>query len=115
VSQRPVTRFPRALQAWGSDIFGETLKNEVERLEPGVLPLDKGGALGGYVDDSDIGVTIISLTYNEQSIQARIGVFFREMLAGCSCGDEPSPENAYCEIQVRIDRVTAAAEFILIP
>ena len=107
-------RLMRALRDWGSDAFAETLKGELGALEPGVLPLDKCGALGGYVDDSDLAVTIISLTESEKSIDARIGVFFRELLAGCSCGDEPSPANAYCEIGVTIDKATAEAQFTVV-
>ena len=107
-------RLTGAMRDWGSDAFAETLKSELGALEPGVLPLDKCGALGGYVDDSDVAVTIISLTESETCIDARIGVFFSEILAGCSCGDEPSPENAYCEIGVTIDKATAETQFTVL-
>lgn len=107
-------RFTRALRDWGSDVFAETLKSEIMQLETGVLPLDKGGSLGGYVDDSEMSITIISVIGNEKTIEVRIGVFFRELLAGCSCGDEPSPENAYCEIRVTIDKATAEAQFTVV-
>ncbi len=108
-------RFSRALQAWGSDHFAGLLKQELAALETGVLPLDRGGALGGYVDDSDMTVTVIAVTDDSDCVHARIGVFFRELLAGCSCGDEPSPINAYCELQVAIDKTTADVTFSLIP
>ncbi|MDT8387442.1 MAG: glucosamine--fructose-6-phosphate aminotransferase [Thiogranum sp.] len=110
-----IPRFSRALQAWGSDDFADLLKQAVATLETGVLPLDRGGALGGYVDDSDMTVTVIAVTDDPDSVHARIGVFFQELLAGCSCGDEPSPINGYCELDVTIDRITAEVTFSLIP
>ena len=49
--------------------------------------------------------------FMERYIQAKVGVFFNEIIGGCSCGDDPLSENAYCELQVSIDKVTAEAEF----
>lgn len=83
----------------------------MENLEASVLPLDKGTTQGGLVDDSNISATIINFTEEEGYIQAKVGVFFNEIIGGCSCGDDPLSENAYCEIQVSIDKATAEAEF----
>jgi hypothetical protein len=38
-----------------------------------------------------------------------VGVFFREIVGGCSCGDEPFAADGYCEIELRIDKETAEA------
>jgi hypothetical protein len=48
-------------------------------------------------------------------ICARVGIFFNEVVGGCSCGDDPLSVNAYCKIQVSIDRASAEAEFAVIP
>ena len=98
----------------GDDAFARTLKTELEGLTMGSLPLEKGTTQGGQVDDSDISVTVIDAFDRETSIQAKVGVFFREIVGGCSCGDEPVAENAYCEILVSIDKETAVAEFSVI-
>ena len=42
-------------------------------------------------------------------VQAKVGVFFSEIVGGCSCGDDPITVNAYCEILVSIDKKTAQA------
>ena len=46
---------------------------------------------------------------NPGRIDAEVGVFFTEVLAGCSCGDEPYAERGYCEVQVDIDKRTGRA------
>lgn len=108
-------RFPKSLHAWKSAAFAQTLKHEIQGLESGVLPLDKSVAQGGYVDDSNLSATVLGVTDDECAIHAHIGVFFTEVVASCGCGVEPMPTHAYCEMQVRIDRTTADAEFTLLP
>ena len=103
-----------ALRAWPTPDFGPVLKRELEGLEAGLLPLDKGAPRGGRVDDSDIAATVISATDDGAAIRARVGIFFAEIIAGCSCGDEPAAEHAYCEIEVVIDKTTGEARFALV-
>ena len=104
-------KLPNSLRDWNSDLFSKTLKYEIENLEAGTLPLMKGVSHGGVSDDSDISVSVLSVTDHQKCIQANVGVFFAEILAGCSCGDEPMSMNAYCEIQVSVDKTTADTEF----
>lgn len=104
-----------ALRESRSSLFGKALKHELENLPAGTLPLEKGTSRGGFVDDSDISVTVINTTQNENGIEAKVGVFFTEIIVGCGCGDEPVPENAYCELLISIDRTTSAAKFEVIP
>ena len=110
-----MSRFTHSLRNWGSDSFAQTLKDEIECLQKGELPLEQGTSQGGHVDDSNISATILSIVDGDELIQAKVGVFFDEIVGGCSCGDEPITENAYCEIQVSIDKKTAEAEFAVIP
>ena len=72
-------------------------------------------AVSGHADDSRITAAVLRLGENEREIQAKLGIFFAEILAGCSCGDEPQPQSAYCEIQVRNDKATGEAVFGLVP
>ena len=98
-------RLPNALHAWPSDRFAQALKSDIEELPSGSLPLV------GYVDDSNITATISKVTDNETTILANVGVFYNEIIAGCSCGDDPILQNTYCEMQVSIDKATAEATF----
>jgi len=100
----------RVLQAWGSEAFVVVLKDEIENLPAGELPLQLAANEGGYIDDSNLTVTIITVDDTDSVIQARLGIFFTEVVANCSCGDEPMEKPAYCEILLRIDKSTATTD-----
>jgi hypothetical protein len=103
-----------SLRDWNTHAFRLTLKSELEHLPSGTLPLDKGVAQGGFVDDNNISATILSVTDTEAEIKARVGIFFTEIVINCGCGDHPMPTNAYCEMQLNIDKTTAQTEFKLL-
>jgi hypothetical protein len=105
---------PDSLRAWQTNSFNQTLKRELRALPGGTLPLHKGTTQGGLVDDSDIAVTILRSSEDGSSIQAEIGVFFHEIVGGCSCGDDPVADNSYCELRITIDKISAEAHFSLI-
>lgn len=107
-------KFTDSLDAWHTDAFARTLKADIEMLTTDVLPLDKGVTQGGMVDDSQITATVLHVSDDSQSILARVGVFFTEIVGGCSCGDDPQPSNAYCELLVSIDKKSAQAGFEVI-
>jgi hypothetical protein len=107
-------RFQAALSAWNSAAFTDALKRELEGLESGVLPLLQGASRGGVPDDREIRAMLLHADDRRECIQARVGIFFNEILAGCSCGDEPASLQSYCELQVRIDKSTAEAAFSLL-
>ncbi len=104
---------PEALHAWPGEHFSATLKAEIQALPPGSLPLAEGGALGGYVVDDAIVATVLRCRDGLDALHADVGIFFGEILAGCSCGDEPEIQNSYCELYVRINKHTALAHFSL--
>jgi hypothetical protein len=110
-----MTELRDALHAWGTDLFAKTLKREIEALPPGSLPLDRATAHGGRVDDGAVVATVTAAADAGTHLEARVGIFFSEVIAGCSCGDEPFSQPGYCEIEVRIDKATAGAGFALIP
>ncbi len=100
-----------ALRESRPGMLEKALKHELENLPAGTLPLEKGTSRGGFVDDSDISVTVISVKQDETSLRAKVGVFFTEIIVGCGCGDDPIPENAYCEMHISIDTTTFAARY----
>ncbi|WP_237732038.1 hypothetical protein [Bathymodiolus thermophilus thioautotrophic gill symbiont] len=50
-----------------------------------------------------------------QRFQLKIGVFFREVLTGCACSDDPLQaimyENGYCELHAELNKTTALISF----
>lgn len=110
-----VTALPNALRAWGSAAFASRLKTELEALAPSALPLGAAATPGCHVDDSPLTVSVLRVTEDAHRIQARVGVFFCEIVVNCGCGDEPFLQNAYCELRVAIDKATAETVFTVIP
>lgn len=108
-------RLPNSLLDWQTDRFALSLKSEIGNLPAGTLPLDQGVTQGGYVDDSDMAITVLHAAEDDVCLRAKVGVFFTEIVASCGCGDEPMEKNAYLELQVRIDKASADAAFTLIP
>jgi hypothetical protein len=108
-----VSSLGNSLRAWNSDAFADTLKADILSLGAGVLPLQKA-APGGCIDESDIEITLLGSSDSATEIHANVGIFFSEVLAGCSCGDEPAASNAYCELRVSIDKGNGEARFEVI-
>jgi hypothetical protein len=103
---------PEALAAWGSPGFAAALKRELERAEPGCLPLQQGLTGSSVALDDRLEVMMIGADADATRIRARVGVFYAGVVAGCNCADDPSPVEAqaeYCELSIIIDRATAAA------
>jgi hypothetical protein len=109
--------FPRSIAAYGSADFEATLKQEIEALDAGQLPLIKGMTTGNYVVSTRIQAMILAVTISEDIVHVKAGIFFSSILAGCSCADDPTPveeSNEYCELLFEIDRATAAATVELV-
>ena len=108
-----MTLLRNSLRAWNTDAFAEVLKAELLDLGAAVLPLHEAAA-GGCVDEAGVGITLLGMSESAAEIHVNVGVFFAEVLAGCSCGDEPSVSSAYCELRVSMDKATGLARFALI-
>jgi hypothetical protein len=106
--------FGNALRDWGTEQFNQSLKVELKALGAGHLPLHGGTNQGGWVDDSDLDVTVISARDSGQAIKVRLSVFFTEVVGGCSCGDDPFGLPACCTLQVTIEKQTGIAGFEVI-
>lgn len=103
------------MRAWNCPDFASALKSDIRNLASGVLPLHEAVTRGGYVDDSNLEVTLLGSGDDGSAVEARVGVFFTEIVINCGCGDDPMEENAYCELRVSIDKRTAEAAFSLVP
>ena len=73
--------------------------------------------MGNYVTADPITVMINKITEMENVIRVRAGIFYQGVMGGCSCADDPTPTskiNEYCEVQLDIDKATAATTVALI-
>jgi len=93
----------------------ELFKQAFKLIPIGDLPLSDCCQHSGDIDATSIEVTVFSSVETKQKIQFKIGVFFREVLAGCACSDDPSQavayENGYCELAAELDKTTAFISF----
>ncbi len=109
-----MTQLALSPEHFDSEAFTHSLKAAIESLAPGSLPLHQFTTQGGLVDDSHITATIMQIDKHKKHIHARVGIFFSEVVGGCSCGDDPYSVNAYAELLVVIDPNSAEASFKVI-
>ena len=94
---------PRSVKAWGTEEFRQTFQLELAGLGLEVLPLQQGLSSAGYALDEDISTMMLGVEPDGQILHIRVGIFFKGAIPGCSCADDPAPEetyNEYCELQV---------------
>ncbi len=107
---------PNALRVWGTPEFEGVLKQELARHAED-LPLQQGLSVSNYVVDAPITVVIHSVAETENAIRVKAGVFYKGIVAGCACENDPTPapENTeYCVVLLEIDRTTAATNVTLL-
>jgi len=105
-----MSRLPKSLHAWNTPAFRDVLKQEIEQLDAGVLPLQQGLSSSSYVTDRPYQAMIISVSEEAGLIRVKAGIFYTGIIAGCSCADDPTPideVNEYCELRLDIDRTSA--------
>jgi hypothetical protein len=103
-------RLPKSLNAWGTPEFEAVLKQEIEQLDAGSLPLQQALSASSYVTERPFQAMIISVSASASQIMVKAGIFYTGVIAGCSCADDPTPVdelNEYCVLQFCIDRTTA--------
>lgn len=113
-----MTKLADSLKAWPSADFKRVLKGELERLEPGRLPLQQGLSVSSHVSSEPVTVMVLASADEPGRILARVGVFYSGIVAGCNCADDPTPVeplNEYCELEITIDKATAQASIVLLP
>ncbi len=107
-------RLPASLAAFPSPTFSATLLQELATLPATALPLQQGLTRGGVVDDTHLTFSLLHLEATAEEISVRVGALFTEIVINCGCGDEPHPLPAWCELEIRIHRQSAATRITLI-
>ncbi len=110
-------RLTQTIKAFGSENFNKIAKEEIQNIDPMLLPLQQGLSLSSYVGNAAISVVILKVTNENNSIQIKTGGFYSGIIAGCSCSDDPSPtdeQNEYCELQFEINKNTAETDIRLL-
>lgn len=103
-------QLPKSLNASNTPAFEETLKREIQSLDGKLLPLQQGLSHSSYANEDDFSVVILSVADDDTSICVKTGIFYTGLIPGCSCADDPSPDNEYaeqCEVEFTIDKATA--------
>jgi hypothetical protein len=110
-------RFIKALNAWGTPGFNDILKQEIEQMDAGQLPLQQGLSASRHALDDKLEVMILGVAGAESYIRVTAGIFYTGMIAGCSCADDPTPvteQSEYCEVRLDIDKTTAETTVALL-
>jgi len=106
-----------SLSAWGTPDFELVLKHEIAHLDINLLPLQQGLSSSNYVTDDPVTVIINLVIEMDEMIRIKAGIFYKGMMGGCSCADDPTPvneNNEYCEVLLDIDKTTGRTSVTLI-
>lgn len=117
LTEQPMIRLPKPLNAWGTPEFEDVLRHEIEQLDARQLPLQQGLSASSHVTDRPFQAMIIGVSEEAGLIRVKAGIFYTGVIAGCNCADDPSPvdeQNEYCVIQLGIDRMTAETTVTLL-
>ncbi|MCG7896969.1 MAG: hypothetical protein JAY99_10085 [Candidatus Thiodiazotropha lotti] len=101
---------PNSRDAWKTDQFNKTLKQELESVDPVSLPLQQNLALSSYVSDEPFSVMVIQSHEETRVVLAKVGIIYSGIEAGCNCADDPTPietQPEYCEVMLSIDKESA--------
>ena len=110
-------KLPDSLQAWGSDEFEATLRQEIINLDAALLPLQQALTQSSHVSDSGISVLILNVMETSKDICVKTGIFYSGVIAGSCCADDPTPLSElseYCDLLFKIDKLTAATTVTLL-
>jgi hypothetical protein len=111
-----VIRLVQSLAAWGAPEFEARLKQEIEAFDIAKLPLVAAMTNGSVPLEGSVEAMIRNASEDDFCIRVRVDLFFKSLLAGCACANDPTPENEnneYCEIELMIDKQTAEAGMVL--
>lgn len=104
-----------ALRAWGTEHFEHVLSEEVRQLGSNALPLEQATEHGGHIDGNSLVVMFLHAWDTSADIHAKVGIFFTEIVPAYCCPYEPTMRNIYCEMCIRIDRLSGEAHLRVLP
>ncbi len=102
-------KLTKILPSYGKPDFKNILKNEIQNINPQLLPLQQGLSLSSYVGRKPFHAVILNVTEEADFIRVKSAIFYTGIISGCSCSDDPTPideQNEYCELQFDIDKNT---------
>ncbi len=108
---------PEVLNAWGSERFVTLLREAIEHLPHQRLPLQQGLRYSSQVSNAPFQAMILGMQENAETIRVTATLFYRGVIAGCSCADDPTPldtQQESCALEIVIDKVTAGVHFELL-
>jgi hypothetical protein len=100
----------QSLQAWNTNTFNKTLKQEICSIDTDLLPLQQGLTQSSYALGNNLSATVLRVTSDKTHIHVKTGLFYTGVIAGCNCADDPTPVdeiNEYCEVLLHINKNTA--------
>jgi len=103
-------KFNAALKAWGTSIFQEVLKADIQQIDAKQLPLQEGLTQSNAVAEGTLDIVVLNVTEDTACIHVKTGIFYAGVNAGSCCADDPSPlgeVTEYCEVQFDINKNTA--------
>ncbi len=65
----------------------------------------------GRIEPGSLEISILRLRRSGQRVEVGLQIWFRETLAGSSCGFEASPDSGYVEVSLMIDCAAQTAWF----
>lgn len=108
---------PGVLQAWNSADFEQTLKREIEALDSRLLPLQQGLTHSSHASGEQFHTVILRVEEHPDAIEVKAAIFYTGLIPGCSCGDDPTPDESYaeqCELRFEIDKHSAETKVTLL-
>ena len=105
-------RLPKTINSWSTPQFNDIFKGEVEMLGAHQLPLQQGLTQGSSIGISKFSVMFIGDSEEADCLNVKAGIFYKSVIAGCNCADDPSPideQTEYCEVHFEINKETAEA------
>jgi len=110
-------RMPLTLASWETSEFERTFKEEAATIDPALLPLQQGLSHSTHALAEGLEFVLLDAREEEGRLRIRAGIFYRGIVAGCSCADDPTPiepVTEYCEVLLRIHRPDGRTEIELL-
>lgn len=108
---------PRTVQAIQQPEFKAIFVEEMSALNSSQLPLQQSLSYSSYVSNEAFQVMYISHQISSDELLIKSAIFYTGIIAGCSCADDPSPQdtqNEVCELMVAINLETSQASLELL-
>jgi len=106
-------KLPQSVKYWKTDLFNQTLKSEIAKINSTDLLIQNACTQGGVFKENSLSITVLAHDEDTNTIFIKIGLFFSEIVPSCSCGDDPLEINNYCECNISINKINTEATLTL--